>query len=92
MGVLAFIIEGAGTVTSSPVQLADRRVVTGLLCTGRCTKRFPVGALVSVYARPAPGYEFAGWSGDCRGDGQIGSVRLSRRTSCTATFREKAAE
>ncbi len=85
---LTFIVEGAGAVTSSPVPLADDRILRGLTCTAECTKQFPVGSLVEVFARPDPGYEFVGWSGDCWGDHPIGTARLTRQAVCTATFRE----
>ncbi len=86
---LTFIVEGRGTVASSPVPLKDNRILTALICSDRCTKQFPVGSSVSVFARPDPGSEFVGWGGACQGEGQIGSVWLAKVTVCTATFREK---
>jgi hypothetical protein len=48
-----------------------------------------VGSFVGVNARPEPGNEFVGWSGDCWGDHPIGAVRLGQQTVCKATFRVK---
>ena len=80
-------------MASSPVTLADDRILRGLVCSRECSKPFPAGALVKVYARPDPGSEFVGWSGACRGDDgedhPSATVQLGARTVCKATFRPK---
>ncbi|HEX6699274.1 MAG TPA: hypothetical protein VF101_00930 [Gaiellaceae bacterium] len=48
---------GRGTVTSTPA---------GISCPSRCAATFSGGS-VSLRAKPAKGYRFAGWSGDCGG-------------------------
>ena len=49
--------KGRGTIVSTP---------GGIACPGRCTATF-TGGTVSLRAKPAKGYRFASWSGDCRG-------------------------
>jgi uncharacterized repeat protein (TIGR02543 family) len=47
----------------------------------------PFGAAVSLIAKPATGYEFKGWSGDC--SGVTTTLPIDTKTSnhnCTATF------
>lgn len=85
---LTIVIEGAGMVTTGSVRLPGGATLRGMSCSRQCNKRFPVGAEVPLNARPEPGYEFVRWSGACRGDGPIGTVRLSQRSQCTAVFRE----
>ena len=49
---------GAGQVTSDPM---------GIDCGDVCIARFAKGDALSLTARPAPNYVFAGWGGDCTG-------------------------
>jgi hypothetical protein len=49
--------NGRGTVTSTPA---------GISCPKRCSATF-TAATIGLRAKPAKGYRFAGWSGDCRG-------------------------
>lgn len=49
---------GSGFVSSSP---------TGIDCGNLCAAFFPQGATVELFAAPAGGWRFGGWSGDCSG-------------------------
>src|SRR5438067_444195 len=49
--------KGRGKIVSTPA---------GIACPSRCTATF-TGGTVGLRAKPAKGYRFAGWSGDCRG-------------------------
>jgi len=51
---------GLGSVISSP---------PGINCGNACAAAFVRGTEVSLFASPAPGYEFAGWAGACTGLG-----------------------
>jgi len=75
--VLSVRVVGSGTVSSVPVGLACRR--------GACTKQFTSFERVSLSARPAHGWRFAGWSGGCRGKARC-SVPMSAPASVRATF------
>jgi hypothetical protein len=62
--------NGTGTVVSSPV---------GINCGPRCSKRFPVGTVVTLTATPAAGSTFGGWSGHCSGSGACQVTMLGPR-------------
>jgi len=51
---------GEGTITSAP---------GGISCGTACSAAFAAGTKVTLVATPAPGHQFAGWSGVCRGTG-----------------------
>jgi hypothetical protein len=55
---LTAAVSGDGRVKSAP---------SGISCTRTCSAAFPYGRIVRLTADPAPGWRFAGWSGDCRG-------------------------
>jgi hypothetical protein len=69
--------EGRGTVVSSP---------SGIQCGGRCTADFRTGRTVRLFARPARGYRFAGWSGVCSLSDSSCSLVLSSSQLVRATF------
>jgi hypothetical protein len=69
--------EGRGTVVSSP---------SGIQCGGRCTADFRTGRTVRLFARPARGYRFAGWSGVCSLSDSSCSLVLSSSQIVRATF------
>jgi hypothetical protein len=48
---------GAGTVRSDP---------PGIDCGDLCSERFAKGTRIRLQATAAPGYSFAGWTGDCQ--------------------------
>ena len=68
---------GSGTVTSAPA---------GIDCGSTCSHVFELGTAVSLTAAPAPGSEFAGWSGGgCSGTGGCNLV-LNGGTNVSASF------
>lgn len=73
---LSVTVVGGGSVASTPA---------GIACPSDCTHDFPDGEPVDLAATPDPGFEFAGWSGDCSGPG-ICQVTMSQNRSVTATF------
>lgn len=66
--------SGSGTVASAPA---------GIACPGTCAA--PFDGIVSLTPLAGPGSEFAGWSGDCTGDG-VTEVEVLDDRSCTAAF------
>jgi len=67
---------GTGLVNSSPA---------GISCGVNCQASFTSGSTVTLSAAPAAGSVFAGWSGDCSGDGSC-QLTMSQDRSVTATF------
>jgi hypothetical protein len=67
---------GKGTVTSNDA---------GISCGGDCSQTYPSGTSVTLTATPAPGSNFAGWSGPCSGTGQC-TVTMSESRSVMAAF------
>lgn len=51
---------GEGTIVSLP---------GGINCGTACSAAFASGSKVTLFATPAPGYQFTGWSGACSGIG-----------------------
>ncbi|MDQ5820770.1 MAG: hypothetical protein M3540_04950 [Actinomycetota bacterium] len=76
---LAVKVTGRGVVRSSP---------SGIACAKSCTRQFSANGTVRLTARPAKGYRFAGWSGDCRGTRDC-IVKLDRAKTARATFRKR---
>jgi len=68
---------GSGSVASSPV---------GISCPTTCSNSsFDNGEMVTLSATPASGSSFAGWSGDCTGNGACTVVMTGNR-NVTASF------
>lgn len=67
---------GSGTVTSVPA---------GIDCGADCSEGFAPGTAVTLYANPAVGSAFTGWSGACTGTG-VCQLTVSGATQVTATF------
>jgi Divergent InlB B-repeat domain len=68
---------GSGAVTSSPA---------GIACGSTCSASYDVNTLVTLFATPAAGSRFAGWSGGgCAGTGSC-TVKLAQTTQVTARF------
>ena len=67
---------GSGTVASSPA---------GINCGSTCTASYAAGTQVTLYAQPASGSSFAGWSGACFGTGSC-TVSMDSARSVTASF------
>lgn len=67
---------GSGTVSSSP---------SGINCTGTCSANFSAGANVVLQASPAAGSLFAGWTGDCQGNGSC-TLSMNGAKSATANY------
>ena len=71
--------RGAGTITSSPAAIN---------CGSSCTHAFAFGKLVTLYAKPARGSTFGGWSGACSGKRGC-QVKMTITRTVTATFKKK---
>ncbi len=67
---------GGGTVASVPA---------GIACPADCTEEFADGTAVALFATPAAGSFFSGWSGSCSGSGGCDLI-LSANRAVTATF------
>ena len=65
-----------GTVTTTPAAID---------CGTRCIASFAAGTMVSVVARPSPGYQFTGWSGACTGTNTC-DLTMNANASVQATF------
>jgi hypothetical protein len=70
-------VKGKGKVTSSPA---------GIACPRRCRATFTTP--VTLRARPAKRFRFAGWSGACRGKGTC-SLSVDNAGAVHATFRRR---
>jgi hypothetical protein len=69
--------DGSGSVISNPL---------GLYCGSRCVERFVRGDMVSLYAAPASGSTFLGWSGLCSGANRTCSFTMDDDASVSAQF------
>lgn len=68
--------NGSGSISSSP---------SGINCGSTCSSSYTSGTQVSLYATPASGYTFNGWSGNCSGSGAC-TVTMDSNKSITANF------
>ena len=69
---------GEGTVTSQPA---------GIACGADCTEEYPDGTPVTLYANPAPGSTFDGFTGGgCSGSGSTCTVTADQARTVTAIF------
>lgn len=68
-------IAGSGTVTGAGA----------LSCTASCATTVDGQATATLRAAPAPGFVFAGWSGDCSGMG-VCTVQTNRDLHVSAAF------
>ncbi|MCP4107183.1 MAG: InlB B-repeat-containing protein, partial [Desulfobacteraceae bacterium] len=69
---------GAGNVYSDP---------EGLSCSSsNCTRDFPKGSEVTLYARSDSGYEFIRWEGDLTGPDDSPTIEMSTDKTVTAVF------
>ena len=67
---------GSGTVTSNPA---------GINCGNDCSQNYNAGTVVTLFAAPAQGSIFAGWSGACSGTGNC-IVTMNSNKNVIATF------
>jgi hypothetical protein len=74
---LHVVVNGAGTVTSSPL---------GINCGSACSTAYSIGTQVTLTATPAAGTLFAGWSGACTGTGTTCVVSMTAAKSVGASF------
>jgi len=72
-------VLGSGGVTSTPA---------GIDCPGDCSASYLEGTEVELAAAAAPGWTFAGWSGDCASPTTPCTVTLDQARAVTATFEE----
>ena len=71
-------LSGSGSVTSWPV---------GINCGTSCQLSQTVGSTLKLVAKPAIGYGFTGWSGDCVGINKSISINTKLGNhNCTAIF------
>jgi len=66
-----------GTVVSTP---------TGITCGKACAADFTAGAKVELIATPNPGYQFASWSGVCKGSSATCALLMDSDKDVSATF------
>ena len=78
---LAIAVTGAGSVDASGGTCASSAGKTKL-----CTQSYATGKDVTLTAKAAAGYAFAGWKGACTGARKACSVTVSSFTQVTATF------
>ena len=74
-------INGSGSVSGS---------VSCSNATSPCSQNFTDGSLVDLYANPASGYDFTGWSGACSGTGSCELIMDGNKT-VTANFSQTPA-
>jgi hypothetical protein len=74
--VLAMLVSGTGTITSSPA---------GIACGNTCSASFTAGQQVTLTTSAPAGWSFSAWSGACTGSTTC-SVSMSASRSVTATF------
>ena len=75
MRALTVTVQGQGSVTSSPV---------GINCGATCSANFTDGTQVQLAATPSAGWQLAGFSGACSGQGC--AVTMSADRSVGAAF------
>ncbi len=68
---------GTGTVTSTPA---------GINCGISCSQSYLSGRVVMLTATPKPGYDFAGWGGDCSGAATVCQLTLGEAKTASAQF------
>ena len=72
------VAAGGGSVASSPA---------GIDCPGDCSQSYDQGTSVTLQARPAVGFGFAGWGGDCSATtGPTCDVTMNGPRSVSASF------
>lgn len=72
-------LSGEGQVTSSP---------SGINCSANCNAEYDEGSQVSLTATPSAGFVFAGWSGNCTGEGNC-NVQMTAAQNVVATFEQE---
>jgi peptidyl-prolyl cis-trans isomerase A (cyclophilin A) len=71
-------LSGSGSVVSLPV---------GINCGTKCQLSQTVGSSLKLVAKPAVGYGFSSWTGDCTGISKIISINTSQGNhNCMAIF------
>ena len=81
---LAQYVIGESSATS--YSLLSAVMGNGLLSIEPQTKSYPAGSTVTFTARPAPGWEFAGWSGSATGAANPLALTMDDNKSVLATF------
>jgi lysozyme len=78
-----YVIGGSSTTSYN---LLSAVMGNGLLGIEPQTKSYPAGSTVTFTARPAPGWEFAGWSGSATGTANPLALTMDDNKSVLATF------
>ncbi|MDR0717684.1 MAG: trypsin-like peptidase domain-containing protein [Azoarcus sp.] len=95
--------DSSVTATFQPAQSARRSLSVqrvgngvvigqGISCGADCAEQYTAGAKVTLFALPASGHSFTGWSGACTGSSTICTVTMNADTSVTATFTPQQAK
>ena len=69
--------SGSGSVTSAP---------SGIDCGSTCSAQFGEGVTVQLQATPSSGSYFAGWTGDCSGQGNPCTLTMDGNKTVGAIF------
>ena len=77
-----------GVVTPTPYTLISAVMGNGLLSIEPQTKSYSAGSTVTVTARPALGWEFAGWSGSVTGTANPLGLTMDDNKSLLGTFKK----
>ena len=73
-------------LTATATGTGSVSVTSGIGSCGTSCTQYLSGTAVTISATPGNGYYFAGWTGDCAGQGQNCSLTMSANHTASATF------